>query len=188
MEFQPQRQWQVYDAAGRRKYANEGERRRLLAVADKAPAPVQALVYLMIFTGCRVSEALALTSDHLDCEAATVTFRTLKRRRPAFRTVPIPLRICSMIRSLSSARGEPFWPIHRATAWRQIKALFGEAGVTGPMACCRGLRHGFGIRAATHGVPPNLIQRWMGHALASTTAIYLDAVGDEERHFAERTW
>ena len=38
------------------------------------------------------------------------------------------------------------------------------------------------------GVPQNLVQRWLGHASATTTAIYLDAVGIEEREFAERMW
>lgn len=56
------------------------------------------------------------------------------------------------------------------------------------MPCCRGLRLGYGIHVATHYVPPNLIQKWMGHALPSTTAIYLDAVGVEEREFAKRIW
>ena len=44
-----------------------------------------------------------------------------------------------------------------------------------PLACPKGLRHGFGIRAAGYNVPTNLIQRWMGHASPTTTAIYLDA-------------
>lgn len=188
MEFRPQRQWQVYDPVGRRKYANEHERGCLLEAADTACPSIRALIYLMVFTGCRISEALALTPDHLDYGAGTVTFRTLKRRRLAFRTIPIPQEVCGMIRALPSDAGKRLWPMHRTTAWRHIKALFAHTGVTGPMACCRGLRHGFGIRAATHNIPPNLIQRWMGHALASTTAIYLDAVGEEERHFAERMW
>lgn len=188
MEFRPQRQWQVYDPAGRRKYANERERGCLLAAADTACPSIRALVYLMVFTGCRISEALALMPVHFDYHAGTVTFRTLKRRQLAFRTVPIPQHVSEMVRALPSEATERIWPIHRTTAWRHIKALFGGLGVTGPMACCRGLRHGFGIRAATQCIPPNLIQRWMGHAFASTTAIYLDAVGEEERHFAERMW
>jgi integrase/recombinase XerD len=54
------------------------------------------------------------------------------------------------------------------------------------MACPKGLRRGFGMRAAGYSIPINLIQRWMGHASPVTTAIYLDAVGLEERNFASR--
>ena len=60
--------------------------------------------------------------------------------------------------------------------------------IAGPMASPKGLRHGFGIRAAGRNVPTNLIQRWMGHASPDTTAIYLDAIGAEERQFASRMW
>jgi integrase len=188
VEFRPNSDWQIFDHGGRRKYADERERRRFLEAADEADARTKALAYLLAFAGCRISEALALTRDHLDIANSTITFRTLKRRRLSFRSVPIPAHITGMLIDLETQPGEQFWPMHRVTAWRQIKALFDDARVSGPMACCRGLRHGFGIHAATRYVPPNLIQRWMGHAHASTTAIYLDAVGNEERLFAERMW
>jgi integrase/recombinase XerD len=69
-----------------------------------------------------------------------------------------------------------------------VKATMRRAGITGPIASPKGLRHGFGIRAVGHSIPTNLIQRWMGHASPTTTAIYLDAVGMEERQFASRMW
>jgi integrase len=80
------------------------------------------------------------------------------------------------------------WRTHRPTAWRIVSGTMRRAGVTGPMACPQGLRHGFGIRAADRSVPPNLIQRWMGHASPTTDRNLLDAVGVEERQFASRMW
>ena len=62
------------------------------------------------------------------------------------------------------------------------------ASIEGAMAMPKGLRHAYGIRAAVQKVPPNLIQRWLGHAKPDTTALYLDAVGNEEREFAKRMW
>jgi integrase len=41
---------------------------------------------------------------------------------------------------------------------------------------------------AASAVPLNLVQRWLGHASLTTTAIYLDALGDEEREIAARMW
>jgi site-specific recombinase XerD len=38
------------------------------------------------------------------------------------------------------------------------------------------------------GVPLNLLQRWLGHAQLTTTAIYANAIGPEERQIAERMW
>jgi len=40
----------------------------------------------------------------------------------------------------------------------------------------------------TSKVPLNMTQKWLGHARLSTTAIYADAVGAEERQLAQRMW
>jgi integrase/recombinase XerD len=37
-------------------------------------------------------------------------------------------------------------------------------------------------------VPLNFVQRWLGHSRMETTAIYLQAIGDEERAIAARMW
>jgi integrase len=129
-----------------------------------------------------------LTIHQLDTERMTLTIKTLKRRRTVFRIVPVPQTTIDMMRSLPLDADGRFWRLHRVTAWRMIKATMQRAGIAGPMACPKGLRHGFGICAAGHNVPTNLIQRWMGHASPTTTAIYLDAVGIEERQFASRMW
>ncbi len=78
--------------------------------------------------------------------------------------------------------------MHRTTAWRHISLAMASAGIVGPMACCKGLRHAFGIRAAEQNIPQNLVKKWMGHARLETTAIYMDAIGLEERGFASRMW
>ncbi|MGD9804096.1 MAG: tyrosine-type recombinase/integrase [Hyphomicrobiaceae bacterium] len=63
------------------------------------------------------------------------------------------------------------------------------AGIaSGPHATPKGLRHGFGLHAILSGVPINLVQKWLGHASLSTTPIYLEAVGSEERELAARMW
>ncbi len=52
----------------------------------------------------------------------------------------------------------------------------------------KGLRHGFGVAAVQAGIPLNMVQKWLGHAQLSTTAIYADAVGAEEQDIAARMW
>jgi integrase/recombinase XerD len=180
--------WQVHDEAGRRKYLSGGERSRFLGAADRLAPPMQALCHVLAYAGCRISEALALTIHQVDVERLALTIRTLKRRRVVFRVVPVPRAVIERLCMLPHGADGRFWPMHRVTAWRVVKATMLRAGVAGPMACPKGLRHGFGVRAAGHNVPPNLIQRWMGHASPTTTAIYLDAVGVEERQFASRMW
>jgi site-specific recombinase XerD len=48
--------------------------------------------------------------------------------------------------------------------------------------------HGFGVAAVQAGIPLNLVQRWLGHAQLSTTAIYAEAIGPEEQEIAARMW
>lgn len=180
--------WQIFDQDGQRKYVSQSERLRFLACADHSPLPIKTLCYLLVYTGCRISEALSLKRHHIDEDRHVVTFQTLKRRKLCFRSVPIPMMLTTMLLTLCVIGKANLWQMHRVTAWRWIKHIMRDARITGPMATCKGLRHGFGMHAATKSVPPNLIQRWMGHASQTTTAIYLNAVGKEERGFAARMW
>ncbi|MEM1134037.1 MAG: site-specific integrase [Pseudomonadota bacterium] len=188
MTYQQSIDWQIFDETGQRKYVSEAERMCFLAAADHEPPRIRALCYLLAYTGCRVSEALSLKRFHIDQERRVITFQTLKRRKLVFRCVPVPKTITDIILAIKTSGQSVLWAIHRSIAWRWIKRVMNAAQITGPMATCKGLRHGFGIWAATRSVPPNLIQRWMGHASSTTTAIYLNAVGSEERLFARRMW
>jgi hypothetical protein len=42
--------------------------------------------------------------------------------------------------------------------------------------------------AVPAGIPLNLVQKWLSRAQLSTTAVYADAVGAQERDIARRTW
>lgn len=175
------------DARGQRKYLTIEEGRRFLEAVAALPPPARLLCLLVAYTGCRISEALEITGAHV--ERGLVTFRTLKRRKVAFRHVPVPEFLSDALAALApSDQGARLFPVHRTTAYRWIKRTMAHSGLAGRHACPKGLRHGFGIRAALAKTPPNMIQRWLGHASPVTTAIYLDATGEEERGFAAQSW
>ena len=51
----------------------------------------RTFVLVLIHTGCRISEALALRPAQIDIRGRAIVFRTLKKRDEAvFRTVPVP--------------------------------------------------------------------------------------------------
>lgn len=186
----------LYDHHGCRKYLTEAEGSRFLLAAT-ALAPVDELLCLVLYwSGCRVSEALELTLDRVDGDDARLVFRTLKQHpsrqtgcKPVkFRAVPVPRDLICRIERLGRRPGQRIWPWGRQAAWRRIKSAMSVAMVAPSAACPKGLRHHFGIMAASARVPPSLIQRWMGHAKLETTMIYLDVVGGEEREFAARMW
>jgi integrase len=183
----------LYTVAGNRKYLNPGERRRFLAAAKACPQPrLRTLCLTIAYTGCRVSEALALRPHHIDRAGCFIAVRSLKKRKGAIavREIPVPL---DLLRELASNHdlddGGRLWTWCRSQAWRLIKALMLDAGIPkGIHATPKGLRHGFGVHAISSGVPLNLVQRWLGHSRMETTAIYLQAMGREERKIAARMW
>jgi len=188
MGFVPTSEWQVYDGTGRRKYLNADERRRCLRSADAQEPVVRALCYLLLFSGCRVSEALSLTHHQIDVPEQVIWLRTLKRRQLVFRRIPLPPKVIDMLAALPPAKDGRIWTVHRTTAWRWITDIAAAAKIEGPMACCRGMRHSYAMHAAARQVPPYALRRFMGHASLQTTLIYVDAVGLEEREFAQRMW
>jgi len=74
------------------------------------------------------------------------------------------------------------------TGWRAVHAVMQSARLDGAHASPKGLRHGFGVAAVAAGIPLNLVQKWLGHAQLTTTAIYANAVGAEEQDIARRMW
>jgi integrase/recombinase XerD len=180
----------LFDGHGQRKYLLATEARRLLAAAARADERTRLFCRLLYYSGCRLSEGLALTPRLLDTEALRVVFRTLKRRRLVYRAVPIPATLMRDLLALAraSAPDDRLFPWSRQTGWRHIKALMQIAGITGPQATPKGLRHQFGVHAIGQKIPEGTLQRWMGHAKGSSTQIYTFTVGAEERALAKRMW
>jgi integrase/recombinase XerD len=187
----------LYATDGARKYLNRDERQRVLAAIEFLE-PDQALFALTLaWTGARVSEVLALTPASFQIEHGIVAVHTLKRRRHSVREVPIPPQLIHALDRhfrIAARQRDPLradhrlWPWHRATAWRIIKRVMNRSQITGRQACPRGLRHAFGVGTLQSGVPLNLLQRWLGHARITTTAIYADACGPEEIALAGKFW
>lgn len=185
----------LYSATGLRKYLTPDERERFLAASFAASRPdVRTLCLTLVYTGCRISEALALTPASVQAAEGIIAIRSLKKRGlMVVREVPVPpLLVVELerVHGLASLHGlHRLWPLSRGRAWQLVKEVMQQAGIAiGPHASPKGLRHGFGLHAIRCGVPLNLVQRWLGHASMTTTAIYLQAVGSEEREIASRMW
>lgn len=191
----------LYDAEGRRLYLTAAERDAFLEAAAKADRPIRTLCSVLYYTGCRISEALALTPPRVDLSGQAITFETLKkRRRRVYRAVPAPKTLIDtldMVHGLREAHRRqktailetPLWPISRVTAWRQITAVMVAAAIPeGPHRCPKGLRHAYAIHALSKNVPLNMVSKWLGHAQMETTAIYANAVGEEQQAIAAQMW
>jgi len=74
------------------------------------------------------------------------------------------------------------------TGGRAVHAVMLTAGLDGVPASPKGLRHGFVVAGLAAGIPLNLLQKWLGHAQLSTTAVCANAVVAEEKDIARRMW
>jgi integrase len=181
----------MFDREGNRKYLNWPEREAFHRVVQKEPGVERRAFCLTLFhTGCRISEALNLTTDRVDRSEQSLVFQTLKRRKPGhFRSVPIPESLLRLFDEFGS--GQPntrVWGFARVTGYRLIKAKMAEAGITGAKASPKGLRHSHAIACISKKIPLTTVKKWLGHARLETTAIYVDASGEEERELARRVW
>ena len=187
----------LFSKQGERKYLNQRERHAFYACAKDLPIERQIFCLLLYFTGARISEIYELTPRQIDFIDKTVIIRSLKRRRDdLYRQIPLPEHFLDNIKIFVkdkkgigsiNADTENLWLFALRTAARVVKRVMVSAHIYGVKACARGLRHGFAVNAVSR-VPLTQIKTWMGHANLSTTAIYLDVSGTEERQLAKRLW
>jgi integrase/recombinase XerD len=179
----------AYDSEGRRKYLSKSEGQRFLRHAATLPRRDALFCLAIYYSGCRISEALALRRQDIDVETKALLIRSLKKRgKTEVRRVPLPGFLVNQLSKTRVQNGDLLWPFSRWRGWRVIKAVMKTANISGIQATTKGLRHSFGVRGALGQIPVSLIQTWMGHSDASTTAIYLAVRDEEERQLIEKTW
>jgi len=191
-------EWSLYDARGRRKYLVPTEREAFLRSAMCVGGETAAFCAVLVLTGARISEALALTPERIDDENSAINLDTLKRRRRGVvRAVPVPRNLLDFLDGVldyRTARRDPeraskrLWSWSRTTAWRRVKAVIRLAATPSHVSKPRSVRHAFGAAATIESITLSMIQKWLGHADIRTTAIYATVIGKEERTLARRAW
>jgi len=181
----------LYSRAGERLYLSQSERQSFITAANTKAIHVRLFCLLLVHTGCRLTEAVKLTKHDVQISEAVISIRSLKKRnKHHVREIPVPN---SYVRSLQPLLEQispdtRIWQISSITGWRWVKNVMHEAGISGVKATPKGLRHSFGVHAVLNSISLNIIQRWLGHSDISTTAIYAQVSGYEERQLAKRMW
>ena len=187
----------LYDNSGKRKYLTGAERKAFLKAAESAGPEVYTFCATLAYTGARISEVLALVPGRFDFNEGLIIIECLKKQRKGInRAVPVPSSLLCELDEVHLIRGRQhtastnrrLWPWGRTTGWKHVKCAMAAAGLSGPSACPKGLRHSFGVCAIQSQTPLNMVRRWLGHSRIATTAIYVEAIGEEERAIAQRFW
>ena len=114
----------------KRKYLTTEEQGRFIAAANTHKrAEARTFCQTLACTGCRISEALELTPEHIDLSDKSITFRTLNQRdKVKYRSVPCPdtpLDAIDLVHSVRKARRSTklkkmalwSWGRTQATTW-----------------------------------------------------------------------
>lgn len=198
----------IYDAQGHRLYLNADERTRFLEAAREETREYRVMAHVLHYTGCRPIEVIGVTPERIHLADCAILFQSAKKhklnkkgevKQPVYRQVEIPDRLLDELDLVFDLRtrlrnkdqiDEPLWPISRVHVWRVIKRVMNRAGIEGPQATAKGLRHGFGIAMLTGDRPPplHIVADLLGHASTKTTEIYTQATGEERRKMVMQAW
>ncbi|MCP4487092.1 MAG: tyrosine-type recombinase/integrase [Gammaproteobacteria bacterium] len=203
-----EQQMRIYDALGQRLYLNADERSRFLDAAREETREYRVMCHVMHYTGCRSAELIGVSPARIHIDEVAILFQSAKKHKrnrkgeikpPVYRQVEIPERLLDDLDLVFDLRArlrtgnrvnDPLWPITRVHVWRIIKRVMTRAGIEGPQATAKGLRHGFGIAMLTGDRPPplHIVADLLGHASTKTTAIYTQATGEERRKMVMQAW
>jgi len=144
-----------------------------------------ALVAVLAFTGCRLSEALSLTKGDLDLKNRTVRIRQLKKGREFYRVVPVPSDLFWQVvyKYMSRAPGERLFEISARQA-RNIVYAFSTKYLRRRVRP-HALRHAYATFVLKHTRDLETVRRLLGHAGYDVIKAYLDYTQEdlEERLF-----
>jgi site-specific recombinase XerD len=157
------------ETAGRIRYLTEAEED---AIFQHLSPTNRALCTFLLYTGCRLGEALRL--KWTDVSDRTVTFWVTKNGHP--RSVPL---LPEAKRALDQMRGQvqPFKVRYEMLRydWHRAKAL---AGLDDPEIVIHTLRHTCASRLVINGADIRRVKDWMGHLDLSTTMRYAHLAPD----------
>ncbi len=140
------------------------------------PVPVMSIfVRLMVYTGMRLGEALALT--WADIDQGEQLIKIARSKNKGVRTIPINPRLRPWLERLprigplvlDNGRGKPLY----TDSWyrKEMVTAYKDTGV--PRRRIHDLRHTFAVTMVLAGVSLAIVQRLLGHESIQTTMQYL---------------
>jgi integrase/recombinase XerD len=198
----------LFSSEGDRLYLTSEERRRFLDASALESPQDRMFCHLLHYSGCRPSEALAVSPRRVMVNDSAIVIHSLKKhktdsqgrlKQAQYRTVPVPAFLIEHLDLVFGLRlqlrrelnaDSPLWPMSRPTAYRLVKRVMGRAGIVGAQATGKGLRHGFGVAMVTANppVPLHVISQLMGHSDSKTTEIYLQVLSEERHSLVMNAW
>ena len=156
-------------------------------MVDAAPSyPTRMAFRVMLRTGLRVSEALALRrvdlrlDQHPPIIVVAADSPGNKGRRG--REVPVPADLVESLRDLASSHSkdhyQPMLNLSRQRIGQVMKdGGTSRSGIDPARAHPHALRHTYGRNCVLRGVPIPVLQKWLGHSSMVDTQRYVELAG-----------
>jgi len=144
-----------------------------------------------LYEGLRIGEAVALTYDDIDFERRTVTVNksintngelTPPKTETSNRTIPLFERARALLDE--NGQGNVF-EYNRKTYQNKLLLACRKLGLEG--VTVHTLRHTFATRCSEAGIPPKMVQKWLGHSTVEMTLnVYTHVNVDFEREMTAK--
>ena len=142
----------------------------------------------LLWTGARIDEALYIRPMDIHLDINTIDLITLKRRRPAIRTIPLHRDLKDSIMSyfiefhIDMKSHDRIFPMKRQAVDLYLKRMQRDLEFK---IHAHKFRHTFGVKAIMNHVPLSVLQEWLGHSSIFTTSIYTQITGMDTSQFME---
>ena len=153
--------------------------------AGRPSYPTRMAFRIMLKTGLRVSEALALrrVDLRLDQDPPIIVVRADSPGNKARkgREVPVPADMVESLHDLASFhnkdRQRPMLDMSRWRLSQVMKQVALEVGIDPARAHPHAFRHTYGRNCVLRGIPIPVLQKWLGHQPLKDTQRYVELAG-----------
>lgn len=155
--------------------------------ANRRGAPDRRQLLVTLFTllchyGPRISEALMLQWEDVEFEQGEITLRTLKKKKPTWRTLPLlPVLTKELLalRAINGSQGVVFPSMNRRIAGNIFRTILHKAGL--PYTRMHDLRHSFLSTLLERTRDPVLGRDLVGHGSIQVTDKYYHSIRMREK-------
>ena len=148
------------------------------------------LVKVLLRTGARIDEALAIRPVDINLDLNTITLITLKKKdKKAKRVIPLHYELKSDImqyyidNNINKNSTDRLFQMTRQSVNTFFKKMQKDLGFR---IHAHKFRHTFAVKALMNGVPLNVLQQWLSHASIFTTSIYTQITGMDTSQFMNK--
>lgn len=158
------------------------------------------LCLLLLRTGARISELLAVRLGDVDYTNQTIRIVTEKRESHE-RFVPVQTDVLAAIgewvtlqaqSGRTITRKDRLFSFRRTMAFLRVREAFQKAGIEKvddrhhSNAHPHTLRHSYAVINLAQGVPITVLAEWLGHSSIQNTLIYTKIIAQHSRHWAQQ--